>query len=284
MYEKHESYLFSDISESSTRAKQKELFRRLFGSSNRHGGRLLRDSSFLKDHADALIILSSEYARQMVHEQTMSATERRAEIQTEYQSPNSSQKAVFDEILRPLEDRTISNSARTDGKAFFLQGRAGRGKTYMLHLLRQMAEHKGLIVQITATTGIAASLYEDGRTLHSLLGIRVDDKDKSNDGSSVRSLKCGPRSQRAELLPKTALIIIDETAMMDRKIFDLIDAILKDLRCDRSSNNRPRFGGVTVVLAGDYLQLLSVVSARQWEEDEHGNVQYVILSLLNQLP
>lgn len=59
----------------------------------------------------------------------------------------------------------------------------------MLKRFCDMVEYKVLLVQITATTGIDASLYQGRKTLQSLLGIGVDDKDSSNDGSSSRTLK-----------------------------------------------------------------------------------------------
>lgn len=99
--------------------------------------------------------------------------------------------------------------------------------TYTFSFLRNMVVHKGFLVPITATTGNAASLYQSDRTLQSLLGIGTDYKYSSNDGISSRTSRSGPRSQRAKLLRKLALIIIDEVPMMERKLFDLVDVLLK---------------------------------------------------------
>lgn len=93
-----------------------------------------------------------------------------------------------------------------------------------------MVENKGILVLITATTGVAASLYQGRRTLPSLLGIGVDNENSSNDGNSYRTSKFGSRSRLAEPLRKLALIIIYEPRMMEPKLFALVDVIFKDLR------------------------------------------------------
>lgn len=65
----------------------------------------------------------------------------------------------------------------SNGKLSFLQGRAGNSDTYTLQLFQQCADSKGHTVLNTLPTEIAVSLHENGRTLHNLLGLGVDDKD-----------------------------------------------------------------------------------------------------------
>lgn len=92
------------------------------------------------------------------------------------------------------------------------------------------------------------------RTLYSLPVIGVGDKDSSNNKNSSQTSKAGPRSQQAELLGKFALILTDETSMKERKLFDLVNVIHKDVLGSGSRESRPWFGGVTLVLSDDYLQ------------------------------
>ena len=70
---------------------------------------------------------------------------------------------------------------------FFLYGNAGKIKTYFLSL-RDVVKAQGMFVEICAKTGIAASLYRNGRTLHNLLGIGVEDKDASERHCDVLRL------------------------------------------------------------------------------------------------
>lgn len=75
-----------------------------------------------------------------------------------------------------------------ESKVIFLAKKSGHGQTYTLQLLQQCAESKGHIVLITSTIGIAASPYRNGCTLHSLLGLGVNDK-YSSDATDPNSSK-----------------------------------------------------------------------------------------------
>lgn len=286
MFERHESYMASDINEASTERKRRELFRRLIEISDRHGGRLLREHRFFAGHAFMRQSNSGtemQRARNAMRE--MRSTENRAIVGQRYERLNSDQKRVFDTVMTALYARRDEDTTQTNGKAFIVQGGAGVGKTYTLNVLRDMAMSRGFLAEITATTGIAAALYKGGRTLHSLLGLGVDDKD--DEGNTSSTSKYGPRSQRAELLRKVSLMIVDEGSMMDRKLFEMSMAILGDLRCSSpdgaGASDRPRFGGLIILVAMDYKQLLPVVPSRKYVEDEDGNGRYVNISLLDHL-
>lgn len=60
------------------------------------------------------------------------------------------------------------------------------------------------------------TLYDGGRTLHSPLGIDVDDDDY--ESNEVHISMYGPKSQRAELLQEVSVIIIDEFLMFSRAL------------------------------------------------------------------
>lgn len=94
------------------------------------------------------------------------------------------------------------------------------------------------------------------------MGLEIDDNYVSNR-TSPRSSNYGPRDERSKLLGRASLIIIDEESMIERRFFEMISAILKDIRCSRiqegKEDTRPRFGGLKMVFAGDYMQQVSVV-------------------------
>ena len=148
-----------------------------------------------------------------------------------------------------------------------------------------MVEAEGIFAEICATTGIAAKLCRGGRTLQSLLGLGVKNKDASDQHSNLS--KYVPNSQRGQLIKSLSLLIIEEASMMQRVLFEHVDTILKDLRClppqDRSSE-RPFFGGLVVVFAYGYLQLLLVLPSRRTVELPDGNIQVAPVSLLDELP
>ncbi len=64
----------------------------------------------------------------------------------------------------------------------------------------------------------------------------------------------------AELVRKTDLIIWDEAPMMHRRAFEAVDRTLRDLmQLDDTQATEKIFGGKTVVLGGDFRQILLVV-------------------------
>jgi hypothetical protein len=64
----------------------------------------------------------------------------------------------------------------------------------------------------------------------------------------------------AELVRKTDLIIWDEAPMMHRQAFEVVDQTLRDLmQLDDAQATKKIFGGKTVVLGGDFRQILPIV-------------------------
>ena len=57
--------------------------------------------------------------------------------------------------------------------AFFVDGRAGRGKTFLLNAIVTKLRSKYAIVIIAGTTALSILLYDCGRTAHSAFGIPV---------------------------------------------------------------------------------------------------------------
>jgi hypothetical protein len=91
------------------------------------------------------------------------------------------------------------------------------------------------------------------RTTHSRFKILIDLHDEST---------CNITQQMkvAELVRKANLIIWDEAPMMHRRAFEVVDQTLRDLmQLDDAQATEKIFGGKTVVLGGDFRQMLPVV-------------------------
>ncbi len=104
-----------------------------------------------------------------------------------------------------------------------------------------------------ASSGIASLLLPGGRTAHSRFKIPIDLHDEST---------CNITQQMkvAELMRKTDLIIWDEAPMMHRRAFEVVDRTLRDLmQLDDTQATEKIFGGKTMVLGGDFRQILHVV-------------------------
>jgi ATP-dependent DNA helicase PIF1 len=128
------------------------------------------------------------------------------------------------------------------GRSVLLTGAAGAGKTYVLNKFIRRARRNGRSVAVTATTGLAAT-HLNGTTIHAWSGIGVSDFfDKRQAGSIGKS--------RQELIRKADVLIIDEISMLHDFRLDMVDDVLRHIR----ASGQP-FGGIQVVLCGDFFQL-----------------------------
>lgn len=130
------------------------------------------------------------------------------------------------------------------GVNVFLTGEPGSGKTYTINqYVRYLREHK-IEPAITASTGIAAT-HIDGMTVHSWsgIGIRADltKYDLDYIASSRHIVK---RVRRSNVL------IIEEISMLSGETLSMIDMV-----CRRIKDRPEPFGGMQVVLSGDFFQL-----------------------------
>lgn len=130
------------------------------------------------------------------------------------------------------------------GQNVFLTGSAGSGKTYTLNQYIHYLRARRVPVAVTASTGIAAT-HMNGTTIHSWSGIGIKDE------LSERELSTLSRKQfLADRLKDTAVLIIDEISMLHAKQLNAVNDVLKHVR-----KSALPFGGVQVVVAGDFFQL-----------------------------
>jgi ATP-dependent exoDNAse (exonuclease V) alpha subunit len=128
------------------------------------------------------------------------------------------------------------------GQSVLLTGAAGTGKTYVLNQFIQHARRAGKNVAVTATTGLAAT-HLGGATIHAWSGIGVRD---ALDGMFYNKLS----KQRADLIAKADVLIIDEISMLHDFRLDMIEEVTRRVR-----DTQAPFGGLQVVLCGDFFQL-----------------------------
>jgi len=136
-----------------------------------------------------------------------------------------------------------------NGKNLLVIGKAGTGKSElikeMLKFTQSHQPHKN--IYITSTTGISAYNI-NGITINSFLSIGTGEAPVDILLKKIRVKK--PIRER---LLHSHIIVIDEISMMSAELFEKINTILQTLR----KNNKP-FGGIQVILTGDFLQLKSI--------------------------
>jgi hypothetical protein len=139
----------------------------------------------------------------------------------------------------------------------FLTGSAGSGKTYTLNQYIHYLRARRVPVAVTASTGIAAT-HMNGITIHSWSGIGIKDELTERDLSNLAR-----KQFLADRLKDTAVLIIDEISMLHAKQLNLVNQVLKHVR----KNDNP-FGGIQVVVAGDFFQLPPIGSKGESNRDK----------------
>ena len=130
------------------------------------------------------------------------------------------------------------------GANVFLTGEPGSGKTHTINEFIAWLRASGIEPSVTAATGIAAT-HVGGMTLHSWSGIGVSESLSEADIDRIAS-----KEHIARRIGKAKVLIIEEISMLSAATFEMADAICREVR----RVNQP-FGGITVILVGDFFQL-----------------------------
>ena len=143
------------------------------------------------------------------------------------------------------------------GANVFLTGEPGSGKTHTVNQYVAYLREHSIEPAITASTGIAAT-HIGGYTVHSWSGIGVKRDLTPYDLDAIASNKRVWGRVR-----NTSVLIIDEVSMLSASTLEMVDAVCQEVRRER----RP-FGGLQVVLVGDFFQLPPVTKREEKNEEE----------------
>lgn len=142
---------------------------------------------------------------------------------------NEQQQRAFDAMIK--------------GKSIFLSGSAGTGKSMLIKKFYSEYSHL-LRIAITSTTGVSAVIL-GGKTLHSYLGIGLGTTSKERLAFKIKKgIATRNRWQKLDVL------IVDEISMLSPELFDKLEYIARVVR----EKDTP-FGGIQLILSGDFLQL-----------------------------
>jgi len=130
------------------------------------------------------------------------------------------------------------------GANVFLTGDPGAGKTYVINQYIAWLEAAGMQVAVTASTGIAAT-HISGMTIHSWSGVGIKDYLSPQDLDFICS-----KEKVVKRVKATQVLVIDEISMLDGKILNSVNKILRTIRASEEP-----FGGIQVVCIGDFFQL-----------------------------
>lgn len=163
------------------------------------------------------------------------------------ETQNSTLERVPETFLSD-EQKAVMKTVMEEGKSVFFTGSAGTGKSVLMRAIISQLKHKYRKepdrIAITASTGLASCILE-GQTLHSWSGIGLG---KEPAPELVKKIKRNQKSRQKWL--RTKVLIIDEISMVDGQLFDKLEQVARTLR----NNGRP-FGGIQLVVTGDFFQL-----------------------------
>ncbi|KAJ5782713.1 hypothetical protein N7457_004487 [Penicillium paradoxum] len=160
-------------------------------------------------------------------------------------NPKPQARPKIASIFLSDEQRAVLEAVVDRTKSMFFTGSAGTGKSVLMReiiaKLRNKYRKEPDRVAVTASTGLAACNI-GGVTLHSFAGIGlgkepVPELIKKNQKARNRWLR-------------TKVLVVDEVSMVDGDLFDKLEEIARRIR----NNGRP-FGGIQLVVTGDFFQL-----------------------------
>lgn len=135
-------------------------------------------------------------------------------------------------------------SILTTGANVFLTGEPGSGKTHTVNKFVAWLRNQGIEPAITASTGIAAT-HIHGMTIHAWSGIGIRTMLSEADVDQIAS-----KEHVSRRIQKTTTLIIDEISMLSAPVLSMVDMVCREVK----RNSLP-FGGIQVVLVGDFFQL-----------------------------
>ncbi len=151
-------------------------------------------------------------------------------------------------------DQALALEILLSGESALLTGPAGSGKTYVLNQFIRRIKGEGKKVAVTATTGLAAT-HLNGTTIHAWSGMGILD-------SLPKGFISNMHKSRQETIAKTDVLIIDEISMLHDYRLDMVDEIARKVR----GKDEP-FGGLQVVLCGDFFQLPPVSRGQETQSN-----------------
>ncbi|GFW07512.1 ATP-dependent DNA helicase [Trichonephila clavipes] len=169
------------------------------------------------------------------------------------------QRIAYDRIMRAITEQS--------GGLFFIDAPGGTGKTFLLSLILVTIQSQNNIALAIASSGIAATLLDGGRTTHSALKLPLN-----LQNTEAPTCNISKNSGMGKVLQTCQIIIWDEYTMSHKKALEALDRTLRDFR-----GNRRIFGGTLILLSGDFRQTLPIIPRSTPTDELHACLKSSVL-------
>ncbi|TSC61197.1 MAG: ATPase AAA [Parcubacteria group bacterium Gr01-1014_48] len=130
------------------------------------------------------------------------------------------------------------------GANVFLTGEPGSGKTHTINRYVSWLREHDIEPAITASTGIAAT-HIGGFTIHSWSGIGIRRDLSPHDLDTITDNK-----RIVDRVSRARILIIDEVSMLSARTLAMVETVCRTIK-----RNELPFGGLQIILVGDFFQL-----------------------------
>lgn len=195
----------------------------------------------------------------MQREQQFNTNDLASFVTTNEQLLSNEQKGIYDRVMFAI--------AAKEGGFFFLDAPGGTGKTFLISLILAKVRSQGNIALAIASSGIAATLLDGGRTAHSALKLPLNIQTNENAVCNIKK-----HSGMAKVLQKCHIIVWDECTMAHKHSLEALNRTLKDL-----NGNERLFGGAIILLSGDFRQTLPVIPRSTYADEINACLKSSIL-------
>jgi len=156
-------------------------------------------------------------------------------------------------------------------KNIYLSAVGGCGKSFLAKQIKDYCDTNKIKCALTSTTGISA-FNIGGQTLHSWSKVFFNKISQDVADKIVRKITKNKKDFRR--IVNIELLIIDEVSMLGGQYLEVLNYVLKQLK-----NNDEVFGGIRVLLTGDFLQLPPVNDIFAFESSVWKELKLINLEL-----
>jgi len=135
---------------------------------------------------------------------------------------------------------------------FLVHGGPGTGKSFLTKRIKKLSERFNVNVECMAMTGIAGGIMPGGSTCHHKLSLPVCDM---NENPKLLKPEKVNQLQHRIKSDSLAMVIIDEISFITPGMLSVIETRLTELLGSEDVESDKSFGGVAVIIMGDFFQL-----------------------------